>query len=770
MNRKIFNPSGYSVMGFCRNKPLRKILATWCAFATLATTSAPAFAALGFSGDVLSNGGLGGATITESSSGVAVDTNLKNATLSGIGSGVGVVKWSALNVETDQRLTFDGGTWYNVVNSGTMATTINGTIDDATSANVWIFNPAGIAINNGATIELGGIFGAIAAGASYTLDGDDNFASLTVGNAEGPVTIDAGATVTAVQNILAGTTVAVDNPAKLAVADFGKVDGATTMIATDGAVIDSVAGGTVSLKTEFSGSAANTVDLMGNFAKNLIVKTGGGAVTVKDEMTVGTSESPANLSVFGSDLAVTKAVADSTVNLTVNGDLEVKSADGTALRKLTQKTEDSSIASAITVTGDNGINAKVEQLGAKDNVTLTAKKIAGSVTQKDGNKGKITTGEIGGDLDQDGGTVVAQGDTLVVKGKVTQQGTDKSVIGDSSASTVTIDLRGGLNQKSGKIFANTLKIGGDATQQDEDAKITASTVTLDDGLGGAAGDVNLTSTANAIDKVGGKADSVNLVTTKELAVESLDTQSGKSGDGGDITLDAGENAITFTGVNTAKGGTITLNSAATLVKGTGESDSITAGKIANAALLTQKVGTITTPSITGAFTQDGGALKSAADPTTADLGSGGALTQNGGTIVVTNGTLAVAAADAVNGFAVHLAPDTALSLKVNLADEELTRYGIRNVGLAEPFVLGAGMTALPLSVDVSDGGNLPKKGGTVGVLTVSDSATNALESAFSVSKFYRGFKFSSVKIHDDDNGWTTYAARYEPTGCIISFK
>ena len=142
----------------------------------------------------------------------------------------------------------------------------------------------------------------------------------------------------------------------------------------------------------------------------------------------------------------------------------------------------------------------------------------------------------------------------------------------------------------------------------------------------------------------------------------------------------------------------------------------------------------------------------------------------GGTIVVTHGTLAVAAADAVNGFAVHLAPNTALSLKVNLADEELTRYGIRNVGLAEPFVLGAGMTALPLSVDVSDAGDMPKKGGTIGVLTVSDSATNALEAAFSVSKFYRGFKFSSVKIHDDENGWTTYAAHYDPTGCVISLK
>ena len=46
MNRNIFNRSGISLMGFCRNKPLRKVLATWCAFATLATTCSPAFAAL----------------------------------------------------------------------------------------------------------------------------------------------------------------------------------------------------------------------------------------------------------------------------------------------------------------------------------------------------------------------------------------------------------------------------------------------------------------------------------------------------------------------------------------------------------------------------------------------------------------------------------------------------------------------------------------------------------------------------------------------------
>ena len=145
--------------------------------------------------------------------------------------------------------------------------------------------------------------------------------------------------------------------------------------------------------------------------------------------------------------------------------------------------------------------------------------------------------------------------------------------------------------------------------------------------------------------------------------------------------------------------------------------------------------------------------------------------ERGGMIVVTNGTLAVAAADAINGIAVSFAPGTALVLKTNLADAELTRYGIRNVGLAEPFVLAEGMAALPLTVDATGGGELAlDRGGTVGILTVSDSATNLLDSAVTVPKTYRGFKFSSVKVHDDENGWTTYAARYVPVGCVISFK
>ena len=144
--------------------------------------------------------------------------------------------------------------------------------------------------------------------------------------------------------------------------------------------------------------------------------------------------------------------------------------------------------------------------------------------------------------------------------------------------------------------------------------------------------------------------------------------------------------------------------------------------------------------------------------------------EGGGTIIVTNGTLAVASAEALDGFTVALAPSTELVLKANLSDEKLTRYGIKNVGLETPFALGEGVASLPLSIDVSDIGKLPQSGGVIGVLTVSDAATNALERVFSVPKFLRGVNSTPVKIHDDENGWTTYAARYEHVGIRILFR
>ena len=181
MNRKIFNPSGYSVMGFCRNKPLRKILATWCAFATLATTSAPALAATtytAFDNSVLNNVS-GNVYVTDAGSGSSSVTTINVGLTGGASTDVGVLDWGKLNVPggttmnfgdttVDPSITVGGGTFYNIVGSGAGATTIAGALNGANSANVWIFNPDGIAINNGAAVNVGGIFGLMAAGVNNT--------------------------------------------------------------------------------------------------------------------------------------------------------------------------------------------------------------------------------------------------------------------------------------------------------------------------------------------------------------------------------------------------------------------------------------------------------------------------------------------------------------------------------------------------------------------------------------------------------------------------
>ena len=171
------------------------------------------------------------------------------------------------------------------------------------------------------------------------------------------------------------------------------------------------------------------------------------------------------------------------------------------------------------------------------------------------------------------------------------------------------------------------------------------------------------------------------------------------------------------------------------------------------------------------LTVDGTLYKS--EPGTLTLGANRAgIGENGGAVVVTNGTLAVAAVDAVNGFSVSFAPGTALSLKVNLADEELTRYGIRNVGLSEPFVLGTGMTALPLSVDWTGAALSPDKEFTQGILTVTNAPSVVAKTRAmlpQLPKPIHGCKMSNVEIENAD-GSLTFAVNFKRNGLAIILR
>ena len=201
-----FNLSGVSAMGFCRNKVLRKTLATWCALATLATTCSPAFAALSdatihaFSGNISSDG---------STDGVQTFTMTGSA---------GVIDWTRLNVGSGEQLNFNSaGAWYNVVNSAGGMTTIRGEVNGASGANVMIFNPNGVLVGNGGVVNVGGIFGALAMGLDLDAHPDaltdwiNNPATMpdpsyfTTG--AGDISIEKGATITAGDIQLAGANV-----------------------------------------------------------------------------------------------------------------------------------------------------------------------------------------------------------------------------------------------------------------------------------------------------------------------------------------------------------------------------------------------------------------------------------------------------------------------------------------------------------------------------------------------------------------------------------
>ena len=137
---------------------------------------------------------------------------------------------------------------------------------------------------------------------------------------------------------------------------------------------------------------------------------------------------------------------------------------------------------------------------------------------------------------------------------------------------------------------------------------------------------------------------------------------------------------------------------------------------------------------------------------------------------LTNGTVKVTSVDAVNGVSFRVGPNGSLSLKLDPSDAELMRYGIRNVRTADPLSLIDGAEKVRIDVDTSAYPELPAEGALIGILTVQDAATNAIDSVLSISRSYSGSSRSIVKIHDDENLWTTYAEKYCHPGFHIHVR
>ena len=126
---------------------------------------------------------------------------------------------------------------------------------------------------------------------------------------------------------------------------------------------------------------------------------------------------------------------------------------------------------------------------------------------------------------------------------------------------------------------------------------------------------------------------------------------------------------------------------------------------------------------------------------------------------VVEGTLKVAAYNAIDGMETTFDSGTSIVLAIDPENEGLTRYGIRNARTETPFVLGDGVLKLPLTLDVSAYPEVPRRTKEIsfGIVTVTNSVADAV--AGMLPNIGRPFPhgYQSVVRRANDDGTVTFA-------------
>ena len=138
---------------------------------------------------------------------------------------------------------------------------------------------------------------------------------------------------------------------------------------------------------------------------------------------------------------------------------------------------------------------------------------------------------------------------------------------------------------------------------------------------------------------------------------------------------------------------------------------------------------------------------------------------------VTNGTVKVTAADAMNGLVTTFAPGARLVLAVDPGNADLMRYGIRNVKTATPFAVASGGT-LPFSLEASPAVRAAMKGraATIGLFTVTSEADAAFRPLVpsSIAPPFPASKGTIVR--SEANGMVTYSMSIVPLGMRLIIR
>ena len=143
-------------------------------------------------------------------------------------------------------------------------------------------------------------------------------------------------------------------------------------------------------------------------------------------------------------------------------------------------------------------------------------------------------------------------------------------------------------------------------------------------------------------------------------------------------------------------------------------------------------------------------------------------TEGANIFIVTNGTVKVMSADAMNGLATTFASGTSLVLAVNPDDAELTRYGIRNDKTDNPFSVNGGGT-LPFSLSASSAAKAAVKGRTVnvGLFTVTAKADGLFRTLMPAELRSPFPSTQGTVVRSEADGFVTYSMRIVPVGSRI---
>ncbi len=141
------------------------------------------------------------------------------------------------------------------------------------------------------------------------------------------------------------------------------------------------------------------------------------------------------------------------------------------------------------------------------------------------------------------------------------------------------------------------------------------------------------------------------------------------------------------------------------------------------------------------------------------------------TLDLTAGTLRIENADAVNGLTLNVSNGVSIVFACDLSDSERTRWGIRNLS-EKPFSLGEGLSKLPVKLDFSLSKADERGSHAFGLVTVKDSAADAVEAILPTADELTPHRFFGAieRRSNAEDGTVTFVLRMALNGTKVIIR